>query len=241
MKRWAGVTLAALTVLSLTANILLFQRGQQYYLELNATRLDPLGLNAFDGATVAHVEPLVVFFGDSRTASWPAPSIPGWAFENRGLGAQTTAQVLGRLEAHLGPLKPRVVIVQVGINDLKTLPLFPERSEAIIARCLGNLSAIIQGAEATGATVLVTTIFPVGEAPLIRRPFWSEAVGEGVETVNASLRALATERVMVFDAYALLQRDGQLRAEYAQDELHINAAGYAALNEGLIRLLAEVN
>jgi len=65
----------------------------------------------------------VVFFGDSRAYDWPAPSgLEGLEFVNRGIGNQTTAQVLGRFEAHIAPLHPQVVVLQVGINDLKLIP-----------------------------------------------------------------------------------------------------------------------
>ncbi len=54
------------------------------------------------------------------------------AFVNRGIGNQTTAQVLGHFHAHVAPLHPQTIILQVGINDLKTIPLFPEQAETII-------------------------------------------------------------------------------------------------------------
>jgi len=38
----------------------------------------------------------------------------------------------------------------------------------------------------------------------------------------------------------ILERDGKLRGEYARDELHLSAAGYAALNAELSRTLAEL-
>ncbi|MGQ0603025.1 MAG: hypothetical protein ACT4QE_15180 [Anaerolineales bacterium] len=58
--------------------------------------------------------------------------------------------------------------------------------------------------------------------------------------VNTDLRALESERVILFDAYAVLQSGGKLRADYALDELHINEAGYAALNAELSKVLAKL-
>jgi lysophospholipase L1-like esterase len=46
----------------------------------------------------------------------------GFSFVNRGINTQTSAQVLGRFDKHVVPLHPNIVIVQVGINDLKTIP-----------------------------------------------------------------------------------------------------------------------
>jgi lysophospholipase L1-like esterase len=239
MKRLALALAAVIGMASLAANILLFESGQQYYSDLNAARLDPLGLSYFRDGPPPPVGG-VVFFGDSRAASWPAPAESDLVFVNRGIGAQTTAQIAGRFDAHIAPLKPQVVILQAGVNDLKAIPLFPVQKQAIIANCKANLREMIDRSRTLGATVIVTTIFPVGEVPLIRRPFWSADVAPAVEDVNAFLRSLAGERVIVFDAYAVLQDGGTVRAEYALDELHLNDAGYAALNTELSRVLAEL-
>lgn len=227
---------------SLAANILLFVQGRQYYLDLNATRLDPLGLNRFTGQpTPSGSQPLAVFLGDSRAASWPAPQVNGWQFINRGIGAQTTAQVLGRFEAHVSPLQPNVLILQAGINDLKTIPLFPERQAEITANAKANLSELVERGQDGGATIILTTIFPVGEVPLQRRPFWSSQVALAVEEVNEYLRSLAGPQVLIFDAEAILAQNGQLNPAYADDELHLNAAGYEALNDELVTLLTQLS
>ena len=66
-------------LISVAMNLLLFDRGRQYYLQLNATRLDPLGLSYY--ATEIDQQPTaipsqkrVVFFGDSRAADWVFPT-----------------------------------------------------------------------------------------------------------------------------------------------------------------------
>jgi lysophospholipase L1-like esterase len=87
----------------------------------------------------------------------------------------------------------------------------------------------------------VTTIFPIGDFPLERKMFWSPAIATAIDEVNAYLRSLAAPDVIVFDAYAILSNNGQLRAEYAQDELHLNADGYAALNRELEPVLAAIH
>lgn len=234
MKRILITVLVIGLLASLAANILLFAQGRQYYLELNQTRLDPLGLSRFAGQpTPSGSQPVAVFLGDSRAASWPAPQVTGWQFINRGIGAQTTAQVLGRFDAHIPPLQPKVVILQAGINDLKTIPLFPERQTEITANTKANLDALIERAKALGATVILTTIFPIGEVPLQRRPFWSGEVAVAVNQVNEHLHSLAGPRVIIFDAYAILKNNGHLNPAYAEDELHLNAAGYEVLNSEL--------
>ena len=246
--RFKFVILVLLTLLlaaSLALNYYLFDRGLQYYMQLNGTRLDPLGLNFYP--TSANQRDLtdpnrttVVFFGDSRAANWPAPiGFDEIEFINRGLGAQTSTQVTQRFEYHLNPLQPQIIILQVGINDLKTIPLFPDQNERIVANCKANIQQIVAQSVASGVTVILTTIFPVGGVPFERKPLWSDDVAESVDEVNAYLRTLAAEKVIIFDAYSILaDDDGRMKAEYSEDELHINGRGYEALNNELAAILS---
>lgn len=236
--------LVALLGLSLAVNGLLYRYARAYYLQLGEQRLHPLGLDAYStGEPSDRADPdltSVVFLGDSRAASWPSPEVPGFVFANRGIGAQTSAQVLLRLQSHVAPLEPDVVLVQVGINDLKTIPLFPDSQETIVRDCQENIEQIVAQCTDLGAKVILTTIFPVGKPSLERRLFWSDQVAEAVHTVNAYLWSLEGENVTVFDAYAILAGpDGLIEPAYGKDLLHLTEAGYEALNEELVRVLTE--
>ena len=240
--RWLALLLlvGALAV-SIRLNVSLYQEASGNYNDLNRVRLDPLGLSVYaDEPPPARAGlPLVVFYGDSRAAEWTPPNLPGYTFVNRGIGAQTTAQALGRLPQDLLPLEPDIVVVQVGINDLKTLPLFPAQAPATIQNTKDNIRAIVQRALDAGAQrVILTTIFPVGEVPLERRLVWSEAVDAAIVEVNASLLALAGERVVVLETGPILaEASGKVAAAYRRDTLHLRGEGYAALNQALAALL----
>lgn len=230
-----------LLLASVGLNVVLYARGEQYYRELNETRLDPLGLNVYPENSQPGQRPVVVFLGDSRAANWPPP-VDGFSFVNRGIGAQTSAQVAGRFARHVAPLTPDIVIVQVCINDLKTIPLFLERETAIIDGCKANLARIVDDSLELGAAVILTTVFPVGSVPLERRLFWSDRVAVAVEDVNRYILSLRGPRVAVLDTYAILADDsGRLRADYSVDMLHLNAAGYAALNAALADILKQLS
>lgn len=227
---------------SILLNLYLFRQARGYYLQLNEVRLNPLGLNYYplaESPTPADAaRPRIVFFGDSRAASWPAPDLPQFEFLNRGIGAQTTAQTLYRLETHLKPLHPQIVIVQVGINDLKTLPLFPERREIIVADCQANIRQIVAASTDMGAVVILTTIFPTDQASLERRFFWSPDVALAVEEVNGYIHSLEGPDVIIFDAYEILaDKNGVTQTQYALDLLYLNEAGYQVLNQALTRIL----
>ncbi|MCB0166209.1 MAG: SGNH/GDSL hydrolase family protein [Anaerolineae bacterium] len=247
---WIMVSIVILSLLlvgSLLANAILFSRAQQYYLQLNGVRLDPLGLRVYpetiNKPITAKSKKSVVFFGDSRAFSWPPPEgLPNFIFINRGIGSQTTEQVLRRYEAHIKPLAADILIVQVGINDLKTIPLFPNRQATIVEQTQTNIAQIVERAGQDKTTVILTTIFPLGQVPLERRLFWSPDVAQSIEAINAFLYTLEADEVVIFDTAAVLANEaGTVKPEYSRDLLHLNAAGYQALNQKLVELLLSEN
>lgn len=239
------VILAVLLLGSIVLNMVFFRRGQQYYRLLNATKLDPIGLDWYTSSDLPRDtgQQRVVFFGDSRAYSWPAiPELEMYQFVNRGIGNETSAQALERFDAHVASLNPDVVIIQVGVNDLKTIPLFPEQKASITANCKANIAAIVAKASDLGAQVIVTTIFPLGRVPLERKLFWSGDVTEAVDEVNAYLLTLAGENIAVFDTSIVLADErGVVQRVYSQDLLHLTPSGYAALNEALHPILENLH
>ena len=114
--QWRTLALTALLlalVASLAANVALYRQADESYRRLSEAQLDPYGLRhpGFPADPAPDGRSLVVFYGDSRALAWPAPNLPALRFASRGIGGQTTAQILGRLDAHLTPLAPRVVVI----------------------------------------------------------------------------------------------------------------------------------
>ena len=235
----AIVVLSFALLTSAGLNFFLYQQGQKYYLLLNATGLDPLGLNYYPNSTEKIEKPVIVFYGDSRAEAWTAPDqIKNITIINRGIGGQTTAQVLGRFQQHVASLKPKIIVIQVGVNDLKAIPLFPERKELIIGNCQTNIGQIVQKSLDTEAKVVVTTIFPLGTLPIERRRFWSDDVAIAINDVNDYIKTLAGDRVIVFDSTQILANSqGIVDPKYSRDFLHINPEGYAALNKAIVGML----
>jgi lysophospholipase L1-like esterase len=227
---------------SITANALLVASSRSYFAATSAVRLDPAGLKVYadDRAKPPGEGPLLAFFGDSRALMWSPPStLAGYRVVNRGIGNQTTAQILLRLDADLAPLHPAVVVLEAGVNDLKAIPEFPEKRAEIVADCEANLHRIVDRCRQTGATVVLVSVFGIGDVSLWRRPFWSSDVASAVREVNASLQRLAGDRVVLFDADAVLDDEpGHVRRAYQMDYLHLSGEGYAALNEKLVPLLS---
>ena len=224
---------------SLAANVAGVWAVKHLYKAENAVRLDPLQLAVYPDASAKNPAlPRVVWFGDSRALSWPKPEVKNLEFLNRGIGDQTSAQIRLRYASHVQPLKPDLLILQLGVNDLKTLPLFPEKQSVIVEQLKANLQWIVQQARADGSRVLITTIFPVGKVPLERRLVWSDAVAPAIRELNLFITSLAGEGVQVFDAFSALQGEKDLiKPDYSRDLLHLNAQGYAALNTALVPFL----
>jgi len=163
MARLWGALLVVCLFVSLMANLQLFSGVRHYYSLFLETQLDPLGLKAFPTSSTGKKEkPRVVILGDSRASAWPAPGFwhDGYQVLNRGIGGQTSAQVLGRFGGHVAHLQPDLVLIQLGLNDLKAIGLFPERREEIVAACKANLTELVRLSREQGAVVLLSTIFP---------------------------------------------------------------------------------
>ncbi len=238
------ISLGLLTV-SIALNFYLFDYARLYYFQLNGLRLDPLGLDSFSDTSQIELQPseaLVVFYGDSRAANWNMRGIEGFKFLNRGISSQTSVQIIERYDEHIRPLSLDILVVQVCINDLKTIALFPDLKEHIIANCQENIQQIVALATEQGATVILSTVFPVGQVPLERQPFWSDEIPAAIVEVNSFINSLASERVIIFDAYSLLvDENGELQEVFSFDELHLNSVGYETLNSDLVQLLQSLD
>ncbi|MBL1177487.1 MAG: SGNH/GDSL hydrolase family protein [Pantanalinema sp. GBBB05] len=245
-KRYVLLSTVSLVLLggSIFLNFLLFSQAKKYYIELNETRLDPLGFSYYPTqlqSVTATDRFRVVFFGDSRAASWTAPQLQRYEFINRGIASQTSVQTVQRFSAHVQSLKPQVVVIQVGVNDLKTIALFPDRRDAIVTTCQDNIKRLVEASRNLGAVVIITTIFPAGKVPIQRRPFWSDDIGQAIQAVNAYIATLANERVIVLDTFPMLaDSQGIMMQQYSVDELHLNHQGYAKLNQKLVPLLDSI-
>jgi hypothetical protein len=88
--------------------------------------------------------------------------------------------------------------------------------------------------------VIATTIFPSGPIELPRAPFWSPAIDTAIVDVNAFIRELDVEQCEVFDAYALLATNAKVAPAFEIDALHLNEAGYIALNRSIAPRLREL-
>lgn len=173
--------------------------------------------------------PRVVFLGDSITENWePAdPSLFNASSIDRGIGGQTTAQMVLRVYPDVVALRPQVVHIMAGTNDVGG-NTGPVSDDTIV----DNIRAMIDIAQANRIKVVLASIPPA------KSFFWNPAVKPAarIKTLNVRLRDLATERGAVWVDYhaKLTDAEGGLPDALANDAVHPNRAGYA-----IMRPLAE--
>jgi lysophospholipase L1-like esterase len=241
LNRWRA--LAACLLLALVASLavatLAARQVGLLYEERAHMRLDPAGLSvhgpATNAALAANQRTDVVMFGDSRVVMWgPKPSLGEMHVAWRGVGGQTSAQAQGRFEQDVLALRPKKLVVSIGVNDVMAQAATgaPLTAASQVAERLARMADL---ARAQGIEPFVATVVRPYKPGLSKRFFWPDAPHARNRAVNEALRALHVANpkrfcLIDFDGALASSADGPLPASYASDDLHLNAAGYAALN-----------
>ena len=219
--------LALLLIGSLGANLFLGRKAMHYYTLLNALRLDPLELRSYSTQEPISTKKRVVMLGDSRVLVWPSIDSEYFTVYNRGIHGQTSIQVRDRFITHVQGIQPDIVVLQVGMNDLKTIGLFPERKEKILEDCKQNIRILTEKIHGLGAQLILTTTIPAGPIPLIRRPVWSDDIDIAVQDLNQYIKGFNQDGVYIFDTATLVNETQYL------DALHLEKEAYKVLNHHL--------
>src|SRR5678815_4031483 len=189
----------------------------------------------------------VVFMGDSITDFWKLDEqFPGQPYVNRGIGGQTTPQMLVRMYPDVINLKPAAMVVLAGTNDIarNTGPATAEIVEQ-------NIMAMTELAQHHGIKVVLCAVLPVSDYPFLaqqsgRGPQPAPGAGAGrggpqprikmtenhpasdILKLNAWMKAYAARVNAGFADYysALVDERGWLKDGYSADGLHPNAEGY---------------
>jgi lysophospholipase L1-like esterase len=176
----------------------------------------------------------VVFMGNSITDAWAKsfPTMfPGKPYIGRGISGQTTPQMLVRFRQDVVALKPQVVVILAGINDIAG-NTGPSTQEMIA----DNLKSMTEIAKANGIRVVLSSVLPAYDFP------WRRGIGPAPKVValNAWIKCYAAQSGAVYlDYYSkLVDARGGLSPEMASDGVHPTEAGYrimAPLAEAAIR------
>jgi lysophospholipase L1-like esterase len=165
----------------------------------------------------------VVFMGDSITQGWHLDgSFPGKPYINRGISGQTSPQMVLRFRQDVIDLKPKVVVILAGTNDIaeNTGPMTLEESE-------GNLMTMAELATANHIRVVLCSVLPAFDFP------WTPGKTPAlkIDALNTWIKAYAAEKGYVYVDYHTAMKDGRdgLPKKLSEDGVHPNAIGYAIM------------
>ena len=173
--------------------------------------------------------------GNSITEAWQksfATLFPGKPYIGRGISGQTTPQMLVRFRQDVVALKPAVVVILAGTNDIagNTGPSTLEMIE-------DNLASMTEIAKANNIRVVLASVLPVYDYP------WKKGIepAQKIVTLNAWIKSYAARVGAVYVDFHDAMKDGRdgLRAELANDGVHPTPAGYAIMGPLVEKAIAD--
>jgi acetyl esterase/lipase/lysophospholipase L1-like esterase len=177
----------------------------------------------------------VVFMGNSITAGWIGTDPDFFAsngYIDRGIGGQTTPQMLLRFKQDVIDLQPKVVVILAGINDIagNTGPMTPKAT-------MDNLSGMALLAKAHGIKVILCSVLPAYDFPW--RPGLEPA--EKVIALNKMIQDFAHENKMIYLDYfsSLVDERHGMKKDYASDEVHPTLKGYKVMEPLAVKAIDE--
>jgi lysophospholipase L1-like esterase len=169
----------------------------------------------------------VVFFGDSITDIWKLDDyFPGKPYINRGIGGQTTPQMLVRFRQDVIDLQPKVVVILAATNDIagNTGPMRNDDIEA-------NFASFAELARLHGIRLVYSSILPVHNYTDRAKDFFAQRPQARILALNEWLKDYCAKNHIVYVDYfsALVDDKGMLKKDLADDGLHPNAAGFKVM------------
>ena len=176
-------------------------------------------------AAPAASEKRVVFFGDSITEGWARSwndFFAGKPYVGRGISGQTSEQMVLRFHQDVVDLKPAVVILLAGTNDVaeNTGPMTPEMT-------LDDFRAMLEMARANNIKMVVCSVLPAGDF------WWHRGLEPApkIRALNQQLKAWAdSEHLVWVDYYTpMADQSGAMKSDLSPDGVHPNHAGYSIM------------
>ncbi|HVY63983.1 MAG TPA: GDSL-type esterase/lipase family protein [Gammaproteobacteria bacterium] len=178
--------------------------------------------------------PRAVLMGDSITDNWTRgdPAFFTNGVIGRGIGGQTSPQMLARFRQDVVALHPRVVHIMAGTNDIAG-----NTGPTTVADYQSNILAMIELARANDIAVVLAGI------PPSRKLYWRGDLDPRplIRELNGWLRNVAFNNGYVWVDYAtvLADAEGGLRASLSNDGVHPNRVGYARMRPLTERAITE--
>lgn len=175
----------------------------------------------------------VVFMGDSITDLWQQARFGDFfarkSYVDRGISGQTTPQMLIRFKPDVIDLKPKVVVILAGTNDIagNTGVMTNEEIQ-------NNLASMSDLAHAHDIRVVLASVTPVSNyhvATPTSVPQTTARPMARIRALNDWIKSYAAEHGDMYLDYfsAMTDQSGLFREELSADDLHPNAKGYAIM------------
>jgi len=182
-------------------------------------------------------EKRIVFMGNSITEGWKNSSPEFFAknkYINRGISGQTTSQMLVRFRPDVIELKPKLVIILAGINDIAQ-----NNGPIELKDIFGNIVSMAQLAKINNIKVILSSVLPANDFS------WKKGMepAEKVIQLNSMLEKYASENKIPFVNYypEMVDSEKGLDKKYTNDGVHPTLAGYKVmepiLQEAILKAL----
>lgn len=176
----------------------------------------------------------VVFMGNSITDGWwPADSMffKTNKFVDRGIGGQTTIEMLARFRADVINLKPKAVVILAGTNDLAQ-----NIGYISLENIFGNIVSMAELAKANGIDAILCSILPVYDYP------WRPGLEPAAKIIrlNSMLREYAEANNLTYVDYHSAMKDERdgLPEKYSKDGVHPTIEGYKIMEKMILSVLS---
>lgn len=167
----------------------------------------------------------VVFLGNSITEGWintDPEFFKTKGYMNRGIGGQTTPQMLVRFREDVVNLKPEVVIILAGINDIAE-----NTGPSKIENVAGNIFSMAEIARVNHIKVVLSSVLPAAGFP------WHPGIDPvpSIIKLNQLLKNYADANHLLFVDYysAMVNAEKGLNKSLCVDGVHPNLAGYKVM------------
>ena len=180
--------------------------------------------------------PEVVFMGNSITELWAAYHPSFFSEHNycgRGIGGQTSAQMLMRFTADVINLHPKAVVIMAGTNDVAHNPYWVEPE-----RVVDNVVAMCILARANGIVPIISSVPPCAAFR------WNPEIKNAAQTIvsiNKQLRAYAEANGVVYVDYhiALADKHDGFTKKLSEDGCHPDPDTYYIMEKLVLQAINE--
>ena len=171
----------------------------------------------------------VVFIGDSLIEGWNEHSFfkENPQYINRGIGGQTSSQILARFTADVIKLNPKYIVVLVGTNDIAE-----NQGPITLEKIQHNFNSMIAVTKEHGIKIIFCSLLPVSAY------YWNPKIlpENKIKTLNTFLKSVADKKsVFYIDFYSALEVDDKFDLRYSEDGVHPNLDGYTIMSDLLLK------